>query len=172
MSDGVVIDANIIPPLSIQLRNDSGPIYELVTWLCNNVGLGINDFIDQEYTDLCSSQWFVDWYTDQIKNGNIRYIESKSLPNGCKKKMGNDYGFPIKNSKDLKYIICAFSTDKTKYIVTENFDFYDPKCYGQSIEARDRVKKKRRGPFCIFLKKKLGITVGTPEHCISDFCIS
>ena len=170
MSDGIVIDANIIPQFSQELRKDAGHIYEIITWLSQNCGIATNDYISNEWDDVCSDHWFQDWYTDELKNGRIRKINSKRISFDKKKTMRIKYGFPT-NSTDYQYIVCAYSTKNTKYIMTENYHFYDPKCLRQTIHARRRSRDDRNGLFCSFLINKLGIRVGMPNHCVSDFDI-
>lgn len=166
MSDGIVIDANIIPKFCQELRRDGGPVYELVTQLCDLCGIATCDQIEIEWEDVCSDVWFLEWYTDALKNGFVRKIELKPLSSQIKKKMRNDYGFP---DDDVIYVRCARSTEKTKYIMTENYHFYDPKCLAQSAQAKQRAREKREGRFCRFLLEQFGIHVGTPEQCRDDF---
>ena len=170
MSDGIVIDASIIPKFYQELRVERGFVYKIVTWLSNNCGIAINDFISNEWERLCSAPLFNDWYTDELKNGRIRKIGSTRIPEQYKRKMRDEYGFPCR-SRDFKYIECAHSTDKTKYIMTEDYHFYDPKCDKQSRSRKQLARERRQGRFCKFLANALGIRVGMPIHCKSDFSI-
>ena len=170
MSDGIVIDANIIPLFSQELRIDEGIIYGIVYFLLNGCGLAIDDFIASEWEGVCKDVWFNEWYTDELKNGRIRKIESKKIDNHIKKRMRIEYGFPTK-TMDIKYIECAYGTKTTKYVMTLNYHFFDPKCIGQSIQYRKRARENREGAFCKHVLRVLGVRIGMPEHCILDFGI-
>jgi hypothetical protein len=170
MPDGIVIDANIIPQFYKELKASQGQLYRIVDWLSNNCGIAINDHIAVEWENVCKAQLFLDWYADELKNGRIRKVSCKPLPINYPKKRMIDYGFPH-TSTDIQYIECAYSTDRTKYIMTENYDFFDPKCKTMAIKARKRAREDRQGRLCRFLLKKLGIRVGMPTHCRIDFGI-
>lgn len=170
MSDGVVIDANVISEFYQEYKKESGLVYETVTWMLTHTGVAINDHISTEWENTCGASLFMTWYTDQLKLGNIRGVESARIPRELIKRMGIDFGFPIR-SMDIHYVRCAYSTSSTKYIVTYNYHFYEPKCSQQSASAKSRAREQRLGKFCCFLFDKLGITVGMPSHCKSDFCI-
>lgn len=170
MTDGVVIDANIIVDFYREYRGKNGPVYEVVIWIKDNVGIAINDHIATEWKNTCSADLFLTWYTDQLKLKKIRNVECGSLCDAIVKKMVNNHGFPAR-SFDIHYIRCAHFTDSTKYIISYNYDFYEPGCRCQSIQARRRAREQRLGRFCNFLLRQLGIRVGMPSHCKSDFNI-
>lgn len=170
MPDGVVIDANIIPDFYRQYRVKIGLVYEVVIWITDNVGVAINDHIATEWKNTCSAGLFLEWYTDQLKLGKIRKIECGIICNAIVKKMVNNHGFPA-YSRDIHYIRCAYFTDSIKYIMSYNYDFYEPRCKAQSVQARLRAREQRSGGFCRFLLRHLGIRVGMPLHCKSDFNI-
>jgi hypothetical protein len=170
MGDGVVIDANIIPDFYREYRVKFGVTYDAVIWIKDNIGIAINAQIATEWKQVCSADVFITWYTDQLKLGTIRNIECRNLPKHIVKRMVQDYGFPG-NTLDIHYIKCAYNTDKTKYIITLNYDFYEPSCRKSSIRERNRAREKREGRFCQFLKKRFLIRVGLPEHCKKDFGI-
>lgn len=170
MPDGVVIDANIITDFYKEYRIKTGLVYKVVIWISGNVGIAINDHIATEWKNICSADLFLTWYTDQLKLGNIRKIECGNICNAIVKKMVNNHGFPA-YSRDIHYIRCAYFTDSTKYIMSYNYDFYEPRCRKQSVQARLRAREQRLGRFCNFLLSQLGIHVGMPSHCKSDFSI-
>jgi hypothetical protein len=170
MPDGVVIDANIIPDFYREYRIKSGLVYEVLNWITNNVGIAINDHIATEWKNTCSADLFLAWYTDQLKLGNIRNIICGSLCSAIVKKMVNNHGFDAR-SRDIHYIRCAHFTDSIKYIMSYNYHFYEPACMQQSAQARYRAREQRLGRFCKFLLRQLGIRVGMPLHCKSDFNI-
>lgn len=170
MPDGVVIDANIITDFYREYRLKTGLVYEVVIWISGNVGIAINDHIVTEWKNTCSADLFLAWYTDQLKLGNMRKIECGSIPSDIIRKMITKYGFPAR-TLDIHYIRCAYHTESTKYIMTYNYDFYDPVCKRSTIHARTRAREYRQGNFCNFLSRKLGISVGMPAHCKTDFGI-
>lgn len=167
MSDGVVIDANIIPEFYRDYKAKGGFVYHVIIWLSNNVGIAINDQIATEWKEVCSADLFLTWYTDQLKLGNIRNIKCGNISRAIIKEMIITYGFPAR-SLDIHYIRCAYYTKSVKYIMTYNYDFYDPRCRRSTIGARRRARECREGRFCRFLSRQLGISVGMPLHCKAD----
>lgn len=170
MADGVVIDANIIPAFYSDYRVKNGLIYEVLIWITANLGIAINEHIASEWKQVCSADLFLTWYTDELKVGNIRKIECGNLSGGIIKKMRIKYGFPV-YSADIHYIRCAYYTDAIKYIMTYDYDFYEPRCRKSSIRDKRRARECRQGRFCKFLLRYLGIHVGMPSHCKKDFDI-
>lgn len=170
MYDGIVIDAHIISKFYLELCKATGFLYGLITWLSRNPGIAINDYIQAEWKNVCSAPVFLDWYTDELKNGRIRRINSPPIPRQIVRKMRIDFGFPC-YSLDLRYIECAKATPLTKYIMTEDYDFYEPKCKRMSPKTRQQAREQRKGTFCCFLLGVLGIRVGMPVHCKTDFSI-
>lgn len=170
VSDGIVIDANIIPQFYNEFIKDGGYLYDIITWLSYNYGIATNDFINTEWERVCSATAFLEWCTDQLKSGRIRKINSQPIQTQVKKTMRIVYGFPC-HSIDLRYIECAASTQSVKYIMTEDHDFYDPKCKGETKQAKKQARECRQGRFCRFLLDNLGVWVGMPKHCKVDFSI-
>jgi hypothetical protein len=170
MSDGVVIDANIIPEFYENYKVKNGLVYDVIIWLSNNIGIAITNQIAAEWKQVCSADLFLQWYTNQLKLGNIRNVECTNVPRAIIKKMITTYGFPAR-SLDIHYIRCAYNTDSVKYIMTYNYDFYDPKCQRSTTHAKTRARECREGSFCRFLLRELRIRVGMPLHCKVDFSI-
>jgi hypothetical protein len=171
MPDGVVVDANLIPDFYKEYKIKSGLVYTVVTWFTENVGIAINGQIAAEWKQVCSADLFLSWYTDQVKLGKIRNIQCANIPRKVLKAMGNVYGFPV-YTRDVHYIRCAYYTDRTKYIATNNYHFYEPTCMRATSGARYRARELRQGGLCRYLHKELGIRVGTAHHCKTDFGIS
>lgn len=169
MANGVVIDANIIPVFYGEYKKRSGVVYDVVLWILINTGIAINEHIATEWKNTCGADIFLKWYTKQLELGTIRKVECGNIGMDAKKKMIM-YGFPV-NTRDVHYIRCAYYTESTKYIMTYNYDFYEPKCQRSTIQARSRARELRQGKFCRFLSKELGISVGMPQHCKLDFNI-
>jgi hypothetical protein len=172
MPDGVVVDANLIPDFYRDYKSKSGLVYTVVIWFTENVGIAINRHIAAEWKDVCSADLFLSWYTDQVKLGKIRNVECGKIHREREvlKEMVITHGFPA-HTRDVHYIRCAYYTERTKYIVTNNYDFFEPACKGASSGARYRAREMRQGHFCQYLYKKLGIRVGTAHHSKSDFGI-
>ena len=57
----------------------------------------------------------------------------------------------------------------TKYILTNDVDFFDPELKNATSNVKNNAKINRNGKLCMFLFKELKIRVGTPYHCANDF---
>lgn len=170
MSDGIVIDANVINDFYNEYRIKNGLVYEVVIWISGNIGIAINEHISTEWKNTCSADLFLSWYADQLKLGNIRKVICGNINKNIKKKMVNEYGFPA-TSRDIHYIKCAYYTDSIKYIMSYNYHFFEPKCEAQSAKVKYRAREQRLGRFCKYLYQELGIRIGMPSHCKNDFNI-
>jgi len=69
-------------------------------------------------------------------------------------------GFP-KRGYDIAYVGAANATQK-KYIVTEDIDFFDPTHKKSSHEKKEKIRQARDCGVCLYLRRKLQITIGTP----------
>ena len=166
----MVIDANIIPEFSQELRTETGYVYGIVTWVLENLGIGIDGYISFEWENICKDIWFEAWFTDGLKNGKIRNVLSKKLEKHIRKTIRIDYGFPT-GDLDIKYLECANGTTNPRYIMTYNYHFYEPRCMRQSARAKKRSREDREGSFCKYCNNVLGISIGMPFHCETDFGI-
>jgi len=165
--DGVVVDANIMSKFYHQLLLEEGDLYELITTIIHCYGIALSDKIEQEWKNTVRTQFFNDWFDEALKNGRLRYVENPRLEKRYLKRIHNVYGLPKKKGRDIEYIKVAYMTI-LKYILTEDIHFYDPKKKHASQKEKKKVKNKRQGALCRYLKKALGITVGLPEHCYDD----
>ena len=163
MEKGVVIDANIINRFQEDYVKE-GKIFITVDTILHNVGLAICDIIEHEWRKHFSHQYMEEWLTDEIKKGRIRYVKPNMNPDAIKKIRTR---FGLNNSRDLTYIKCANSTS-TKYILTEDIDFYDPKKKRTNPTERKKVMNQRKGVLCKYLKHVHKITVGMLQHCCDD----
>jgi hypothetical protein len=168
MPDGIVIDANVINDFYKEYLVKNGFVYNLINWIIGNIGIATNQHIHAEWKNTCSADLFLTWLTDQIKLKKIKNVECGNIDKNIKKKMAQIYGFPV-NTRDFQYVKCAYYTDSTKYIMTYNYHFFEPICESQSTQAKNRAREQRMGSFCKFLLKELGIRVGMPSHCKTDF---
>lgn len=164
--DGIVIDANIISEYYKEFIIDEGDLYDLINCILDNYGVVFTDLIHHEWISTCNNYVIKEWITDGLKLGKIRYIHPQ-LDRAIIKKLHTKFGFP-KKSHDIEYIKCANVT-LTKYILTNDIDFFDPKLKNDTIKAKKDAKINRMGKLCRFLLKELKIRVGTPHHCVNDF---
>lgn len=171
MSDGIVVDASIIPDFYRELSFGDGVVSQVVGWLTERCGIVASDKVLEEWENVCCAQEFVEWLTDQIKEGGVRRIEGKKLDRGTVKRMRVNCGFPCKDC-DLEYIECAHATRSIRYIVSQDMDFYDPMAKKTSVRMKRWAREQRQGQFCRFLLRQLGIRVGTIEHCKEDFGVA
>lgn len=165
--DGIVIDANIISEFYKEFIIDGGDLYDLINYILDNCGVVFTDLIHHEWISTCNNYVITEWITDGLKLGKIRYINPQ-LDRDIIKKLHIKYGLPRNKSHDIEYIRCANVT-LTKYILTNDIDFFDPKLKNDASKAKKDAKIKRNGKLCMFLLKKLKIRVGTPHHCVNDF---
>ncbi|MGA8849378.1 MAG: hypothetical protein WB564_06110 [Dehalococcoidia bacterium] len=170
MSDGIVVDANVIPDFYRELCVNNGCVYRTVIWLSEKCGIVASDKVLIEWENVCSAQVFIEWLADQLKAGGVRRIQCKKIDRRIVKRMRVDCGFPCKD-RDLEYIQCAHATASERYIVTEDIDFYDPRAKGGEASIKRWAREERCGQFCRFLLRRLGIKVGTISHCREDFGI-
>lgn len=170
MSDGVVVDASIIPNFYRELCVDDGCVYRTVIWLSERCGIVASNKVLAEWEGVCSAQVFVEWLTDQLKVGGVRRIQGRKIDWRIVKKMRLDCGFPCED-RDLEYIQCAHATESKRYIVSEDMDFYDPRAKSGEASMKRWAREERCGQFCRFLLRHLKIRVGTLRHCREDFGI-
>ena len=83
-----------------------------------------------------------------------------------KKKLRTRLGFP---KNDLVYIAVANVT-QTKYLVTDDIDFFDPTLKRAEQPAKRRARDERRGAVCRYLRERMGVTVGTVIHAWGELC--
>lgn len=170
MSDGVVVDANVIKDFYRELCINDGCVYRAVIWLSETYGIVASDKVLVEWENVCSAQVFIEWLADQLKLGGVRRIQGKRIDRQVVKKMYLDCGFPCRD-RDLEYIQCAHATVSRRYIVTEDIDFYDPRAKDGEASIKRWAREERHGQFCRFLLRRLRIRVGTVRHCREDFGI-
>ena len=169
--DGIVIDANIISKFYKEFIIDEGDLYDLINWILDNCGVVFTDLIYHEWISTCNNYVIKEWITDGLKLGKIRYTNPQ-LDRAIIKKLHINLGLPKKKngkkSHDIEYIKCANVT-LTKYILTDDIDFFDPKLKNAKGKKKIDAKINRNGKLCRFLLKELKIRVGTPHHCVNDF---
>jgi hypothetical protein len=165
MGDGIVVDANIISYYCREYIEETGDLCDLIGKILKNCGIVISDSMEREWRNTCGSQLFEVWFTDNLRDGHIQYV-IPSIDRQILKKIHNDFGLPERGGdKDL---IKAANVTTYKYILTNDIDLFDPKKKRASSKEKEQIKKQRKGALCIFLRKKLDIIVGLPEHCCYD----
>ena len=165
MGDGVVVDANIISIYYQEYIEETGEIYNLIGKILNNFGIAITELLEKEWYNTCGSQLFNVWFTDNLRDGYIQYVDP-SIDRQILKKIHIKFGLP-KDGQD-KELIKAANVTTYKYILTNDIDLFDPRKKTAPLKEKERIKKGRKGRLCQFLRKELKITVGLPEHCWSD----
>jgi hypothetical protein len=168
---GVAVDAVIISHYIKEYVQETGPLLELVDRMLARFGMVVDDKskIISEWGQHSLKPVFTEWVTDKLKNGYVRKVHA-CLPPDAVKKIHTHYGLPTQRSRDIEYIRCANVTT-TRYILSEDIDFFDPKAKGGSATRKRKARDERCGALCNFLRKKLNITVGCPSHCRADLCL-
>jgi hypothetical protein len=75
-------------------------------------------------------------------------------------------GFP-NDQFEYTYIGVANST-KTRYIVSVDMHFFEPKDKKAGEKAKYRSRDERRGKVCRYLREKMKIRVGTIGHAAAE----
>jgi len=165
MGDGVVVDANIIASYFQEYGKETGDIYSLIEKILKSCGIAITDLLENEWKSTCGDQMFLIWFTDNLRDDYIQYV-NPSINREILKKIHIKFGLP-RDGHD-KELIKVANVTTYRYILTYDIDLFDPKKKQASIKEKERIKKERDGALCQFLRNKLKITVGLPEHCWSD----
>lgn len=171
--DGIVVDANIINSYiqSVIVDNGDNKVIKLLSKIMSKYGFLINDVIEHEWKEnLRSFQYFEEWFTQCIIEEKIGYVEYiNKLTTKQKKDIFIVYGLPTRGC-DIEYIKCTLNT-RMKYLLTEDIHFYDPKKRMANKTEKKKIKGRREGCFCKYLKKEMGLTVGSCDHCESDLIL-
>lgn len=163
MGQGVVIDANMIAKFCKKHFNDEKEeIVDTVLSIADRCHIAISDLIEHEWLNCYGNQAFKEWLTDEMKTGRIIYITPEKIPTEMQKSICQ-MGFPF-NTRDKEYIRVALATT-TKFILTEDIHFYEPKAKDQPHANKERFRVERKGTVCRFLERKMGIRVGLCCHC-------
>lgn len=164
--DGVVVDANIMSEYYQESIKKQGKLFDLINYLLLHRGIAISMIIEREWKNTTGNQVFNIWFDDQLKLGLIGYVNNPRLDQSHMKRIHNEFGLP-RRGHDIEYIKTANMTS-VKYIVTKDIDLFDPKKKRAAKKEKDHIKKSRNGMLCNYLRKKLTIRVGLPEHCYKD----
>lgn len=170
MTDGVTVDTNVISMYFHEHLRKCGEVLELVEKVLRCVGVALTDKLEYEWKSTCPGPIFDAWLTDEVKEGRVLYVNRKPLPRNVMKIIHHKFGLP-RGRGDREVLFCANGT-QMKYILSEDLHFFDPKAKETSRQHRRRVKDRRLGVFCRYLKRELGITVGAPCHCREDLSIA
>ena len=163
MTDGVVLDANVINAWYRQYLVQNGDLFQLVRLLCETVGLAADaqGKMRHEWEQQGDYLSIRDWIDDEMKVGHIRLVRCRPLDNHAKHlhiKLGLD-----RHSPDAVYVWCSYAT-RLRHILSWDIDLYDPKAKGDGAQ-RQLLMKERRGSVCRYLERKLAIRVCTGDQC-------
>lgn len=172
MSDGFTIDANmarvIYDHLIMEENGDRHVLADAIEYVLN-MGFvfdmrreGGTSIIEHEWNNTLNNQVMREFIADMMKQGKLQYVDPR-LDQGIKRRIRVDFG--CDENRDITYIGCASNTVQ-KYLISDDFHHYDPKCPARNREA---MKRDRTGALCRYLRRELGITVGRFEHCRCDF---
>lgn len=167
MKDGVTIDACVMRDFMEEfLANVMGTSRVLVEDVTAGVGLAIDQGgkIKHEWLTTCQSPYFREWYAKQLYMGRIAEI-TPSIPEQHKKALLG-LGLPP-DGFDKVYIAVANNT-RTRYIVSCDMDFFDPKLKKGDERAKSRARDDRRGAVCHYLRREMNIVVGTVIHAHAE----
>lgn len=168
MPDGVAVDACVVREYDIEVRqNRQGPATMLIDRIRAGVGFALDEGrkIEHEWLSTCQGPFLREWFVAQLQNGRIRTVRP-SVPAQHKKKIVLGLGFPA-TGYDLVYVGVANSTT-TKYIVSIDMHFFDPKVKASDEAAKNRARDDRCGPVCRYLRTRMGIRVGTILHALDE----
>jgi hypothetical protein len=168
VSDGVTVDANIMKMFSHDfLAERDSESRQLIEKALHRHGLviDIGGKIQHEWLATCGGLFFKEWFIQQMKLGLIRQVKPK-IEVQHKKKLVIGHGMPT-DGYDLVYVAVSNVT-VTRYIVTEDIDFFDPALKLADRNTKDKAKEKRNGPICKYLRNAMGIRVGLPTHAIAE----
>jgi hypothetical protein len=167
VTDGVTVDANIMKNFtSDYLAEQDSPSRLLVEKVLQNQGLviDVHGKIQQEWFSTCGNMFFKAWFVEQVKLGLIRQVKPR-IELHHKKHLTIKHGMP--KGYDLVYVGVSNVT-ATRYIVTEDIDFFDP-CLKKANQAtKGTAKEKRDGAVCKYLRTEMKIRVGVAAHALNE----
>ena len=171
MSDGVSVDANVMALfaksfLPNKADTDVLEVKEVVGKIRSTVGFVIDSGgkIQHQWSATCgwkTGNPFREWFVQSLKDGKIRPVVAL-LPEENRKKLRVDYGFPSDQFEET-YIGVANAT-ATRYIMTGDMHFFEPKHRDADEKAKSRSRDTREGAVCRYLLNQMKIRVGTVAH--------
>lgn len=123
-----------------------------------HIALDEGNFIREQWLNTASGSAsglnILDWIADRMQENKIRLVTyPKTTPLN---KALSDYGMDL---SDKVYVFVAVA-GAAKMIVSEDVDFHDPTKKKASGAEKDRIKKTKCGPVCIYLSDSYGINIG------------
>jgi hypothetical protein len=106
-----------------------------------------------------------EWVVQALKEGKIKPVVPL-FPENHRKKLRIDCGFP-EGQFEGAYIAVANVT-QTRYIVTVDMHFFEPKHKDADENAKRRSRDERKGSVCRYLMEQMHIRVGTPVHAAAE----
>jgi hypothetical protein len=171
LSDGVSVDACVMVLFAKSFRpgNAEPGVAEakaLVTRIRSTIGFALDagGKIQHQWLAGCGSKAggpFCEWFLQSVKEGRIRPVVP-SLPEEHRKQLRIALGFPPGQFEET-YIGVANVT-ATRYILTEDMDFFEPKHKNADAHAKCRSRDERQGGVCRYLLQRMKIRVGTIAH--------
>ena len=142
MVDGVVVDTNIIENFYKEYVLEEGDILILINNILENCGIAITELIEAEWSRRCNDQLFSVWFTDNLRDGNIRYVMPE-IDRHILKRIHNEFGLPRRGVD--KELIKASNVTIIKYILTNDIDLFDPKKKKAQKKEKERIKDHLTG---------------------------
>ena len=171
MADGVTVDANVMKKFNRDfLAHEDSSLTILIeqTLTLHGIVIDIGDKVQHEWFTQCPSALFKEWFVQNMKLGRIRMVKP-FIAEQHKRELLTKLGFP-KRGYDLTYVAVANVTQK-RYIVTEDIDFFDPTKKHAENQTKEKIKRERSGPVCRYLRREMGIVVGTPPQALIELIL-
>lgn len=162
MSDGIVVDANVMQGFTrsriIETASDDRTVVELIAE-SHSFAIDVGGKMQNQWLETCGATYFGEWFFQNLREGVIKPVAAK-LHESHKKKLAIECGMPQK--REIFYVAVAVVTQK-RYIVTRDMDFWEPKDKESDSGTREKIQLSRKGCVCRYLRKTLGVTVATPS---------
>lgn len=169
MSNGIVVDANVMNQFTQALINDlNNDVRFLISSIRGTHGFAVDDRgqIEQQWRNTCGHRLFGEWLVQGLKEGVVRMVTAR-IDEGQRKKLRIDLGFPTGGYEGTYVAVAAAAIPH--YIVTDDIDFWEPKYKKADEKKKAETKADRSGGVYKFLTKKIGVEVGTVLQAITDF---
>jgi hypothetical protein len=178
MCDGIVIDGHVMRDFSPLLSRKQGSIYILISWITQNCGIALSDYIKTHWEQHCGKKErnpiFWEWYVEQLlQRKHINFPKITRLKGNEWQKIRSTFSVP-EDPFIRAEIECVNSTSEPRYLLSEDPYIHDPLIKKMNnSEKQQTIKDERQGALCKYLENSdFGIIVGTCKHCASFFQIS
>lgn len=167
MSDGITVDANVMAAFTKSLIHDTtSDERSIVERIRTNHGFVVDEQgqMQNQWFETCGLLLFGEWFIQQLREGTVRKVFAK-LDQVHKKRLRNDCRMPPK--REMFYVSVAAVTQK-RYIVTEDIDFWEPTAKLLDQATKAKIRSRRAGRVCKYLKKECKITVATSLMALAE----